>query len=169
MKSNIGFAFGVIIGLVVVSSSVGGEEFKQEVVRLKKTDLQGQPIEIEVRRTKFPPDNIHKYGFWGGSEVPGDRLPDFLVSNISVKVGKEEIYIPLSAYGDLTEAREVSVDLETKKTFQLKISGGDTAGSYTAVLTFANGALTKRKVWSGEFPDERFEETKYSWIPDNGR
>ena len=47
----------------------------------------------------------------------------------------------------------------------LKIEGGDAADSYRAYLVFSRGALVRRRVESGEFPNNFYEETRYVNIP----
>lgn len=58
---------------------------------------------------------------------------------------------------------------KAERGFKLTISGGDAATSYRAVLVFDYEHIQRRKVTHGEFPDEVWEETVYSFISKNSK
>lgn len=72
------------------------------------------------------------------------------------------VFLPFSSYWDLTNPRNLSLTANGKAAV-LVIDGGDAATSYRATLIFENGFLKRRKVVHGEFPDNAWEETTYSY------
>ena len=68
--------------------------------------------------------------------------------------------MPLSAYSDLSEVSELSLTWSGTQA-ALKLTGGDAAFAYDAVLLFDRSQLKSREVRSGEFPDEYWERTTY--------
>lgn len=72
------------------------------------------------------------------------------------------VFLPFTSYWDLTNPRNLSLTANGDAAV-LVIDGGDAATSYRATLTFENGFLRRRKVVHGEFPDNAWEETTYSY------
>lgn len=127
-------------------------------------------ISIKVFKTKFSPTFPYQNGFrWGANEV---SKPKYVVSNIQVSNGNETIYIPLSAYCDLANPNKIMLDT-SRNIFSLSIIGGDAGVSYKAKITFEKinsmFYIKSRKVMHGEFPEEVWEDTRYSFIIDDGR
>lgn len=155
------FFIFVISLLIAVPSYVSGEEFTNNVVKLSDSLVNGAPLKIEVRKLKIPSRYPYAHAFmWGGDEV---KMPKTVITAIEIFSGTEKIYVPLSAYGDLGDPSQVSLE-RTRKGFQIMIQGGDAAGSYKAVLVFNNENIERRKVTHGEFSNEVWEETTYSFI-----
>ena len=75
----------------------------------------------------------------------------------------KKILIPLSAYADLGNPTEVYLKKLPSHGFRLILQGGDAAGSYRAILDFKEDEIFHRKVVSGEFPKEVWEETVFSF------
>ena len=109
-------------------------------------------------RTEPVSKTLHRKGYrWGGEDVEPPRA---LVSQLTVVVGGQDVFVPLSAFADLGNPRTVEVKV-TRRGFDLIISGGDASASYRALLTFEGRTLARRKVQHGEFPNEAWEETQY--------
>lgn len=155
-----------IIWLSIISTSVSGAEFFQDIAKLSDYLIDGTPVTIEMRTTKLTPQYPYKDPFmWGGDEV---LRPKTVIINLDVRVGKEKKVIPLSAYRDLGDPYKILLEI-TQKGFHIIIRGGDAATSYKAVLDFEGEHIKRRKVSHGEFPDEVWEETEYSFIADTGQ
>ena len=117
-------------------------------------------------KIKYSPDSPYFNGFmWGADEY---RKPRFLTTNVKVVIGNKKIFVPLSAYCDLTDPNEVKLDTN-HDSFNLIIYGGDAGCSYIAELIFKNKKIKYRNVFHGEFPDETWEKTEYSFVQDRGQ
>lgn len=162
----------LLVSLVLVFgfvSDVYGEPLKDNF-RFKNEDIKedfslqavmkdGKEIKVSV---KIAPgkDVPYKDGFlWGTWDYP----PKYIITNIEVKVGNKDIFVPLSAYMDLFWPLDATIGL-TKDGFTLWILGGDAAASYEAFIRFSNDTILSRLVMSGEFPTTTLEETKYTFI-----
>lgn len=99
---------------------------------------------------------------WGGDEE-NLSLPKKIIHSVTVVKNKQKIFIPLSAYSDLGDPNYIELKPLSGKKFQLIITGSDAAGSYKATLEFENNEIWKRRIVSGEFPDDVWEETKYKF------
>jgi len=151
----------IIILFSALPLSASGEEFKKDIIKLSDRLTDGTPIKIEIRKSNISSQSLYSHAFmWGGDEI---TMPKKVITGLDVLSGTEKIYVPLSAYSDLGDPRQVSLERK-QKGFQLIIQGGDAASSYKGVLVFSNENIESRKVTHGEFPDEVWEETRYSFI-----
>lgn len=101
-----------------------------------------------------------KEGFrWGGED---SVAPATLITSVAVQIGAEKLFVPLSAYSDLGDPRQISLKPNAAG-FELTIAGGDAGVAYNAVLIFEKGWLMRRRVTHGEFPDQAWEETQYAY------
>ena len=80
-----------------------------------------------------------------------------------VRSGNESVFIPLSAFADLGNPRDIRIENYGGKSFGIVLTGGDAATSYTAKLEFVNNLLAERTVRHGEFPEEAWEKTQYKF------
>ena len=71
-----------------------------------------------------------------------------------------EGYFPDFSYKFLSTPRLVEVK-EMTNGYSLKLTGGDASGSYVALFTFERDILKKRRIASGEFPDEAWEDSTF--------
>lgn len=116
---------------------------------------------VSVMTVKTPKNYVYERAFmWGGSEMTS---PKRIIETINVVKNKQRFFIPLSTYVDLGNPRHVSLDALPAHRFRLVIVGGDAASSYIATLDFKSDEISHRKVVSGEFPKEVWEETDYSF------
>lgn len=123
-------------------------------------DVSGGPITVTVTQLKL--DSSYPYRnalLWGGDI---GRLPQSVVSAIQIQKGKETIFVPLSACGDLGDVKSVSFN-PIARGFRVSLHGGNTAASYDATLFFEGGVLRRRDVRVRELPDERWEKTIYAF------
>ena len=98
------------------------------------------------------------YG-WGAE----NRCPDAVITAVVVEQGGRRLIVPLSAFADLANPHSISLAGKNPRSFSLRISGGDAATAYRAVLQFNATGLVSRRVESGEFPRESNEVTTYRY------
>jgi hypothetical protein len=121
-------------------------------------------IVAEVTSERYRANTGTRVVWWGTDSTS----PNEVVSDLRVTVAGEEVAIPFSAFSDLAEPRVIRV-ADTATGFSLEIEGSDAAGAYHATLQFVGNKIARRRVASGEFPDERWDEFVYSFVPDDGR
>lgn len=102
---------------------------------------------------------------WWGTDL---TLPKEIITDARISIGGVSIAIPYSAYSDLAEARTASLSV-TSDGFSVTIEGADAGGSYRAFLYFEGATIVRRRVESREFPNERWDEFVYRFVPDDGR
>lgn len=121
--------------------------------------IAGGDIRVTIKTSKTD-GSPFKDGFrWGGE---GSAVPLTLITSVAVQRGANNLFIPLSAYSDLGDPRQISLKPNAAG-FELAITGGDAGVAYNAVLVFKKGWLIRRRVAHGEFPDQAWEETQYAY------
>jgi hypothetical protein len=86
------------------------------------------------------------------------------ISEITIDVDGKEIFIPRSAYSDLAAPTKIKLlPGNRNRGFDLIISGGDGALAFQAILSFSFNRILQRKVFSMEFNDKAWEQTRYSF------
>jgi hypothetical protein len=101
---------------------------------------------------------LHRGYYWGAYR----GTPRTIVVGLQVTIGASEIQVPLSAYADLSELRDLWLSWAGTRV-DVKLSGGDAAAAWEAHLVFDRGHLISRKVSDGEFP-EIWEQTAYHGV-----
>jgi len=150
-------AFIASFALQASVSHAEGTSFKKDGVL-----RNGAKVSVLVSVSKYVAgDLMYSAPLWWGAELSPPRT---FIKQLTVRVGENESLVRFSAYSDLVNIN--SVDLAVvNKGFNIAIDGGETATHYKAVIYFDNkGFLLRRKVYSPSFPDEVWEETKYSFI-----
>lgn len=141
-----------------VPFSKGEAELHTQMSNGKKIDLVIETTELD-KNYPYP-----KALMWGGDEI---EQPRRFMSAVTLKFNNQEVRLPLSSYADLGDPNSVKIET-TKKGFDIDIVGSDAAGSYEAILAFENIGgymlLHSRRVKSGEFPEQAWEETVYSYV-----
>lgn len=123
-------------------------------------DRNGASISVAVTLLRL--EDAYPYRdalLWGGDV---GRLPGSVVSGLEIHKDKTTIFVPLSAYGDLGDAKFVSFQA-LPHGFRISLHGGNTAASYDANLFFKGPVLIKREVRLRELPDETWERTMYGF------
>lgn len=149
------------LGLIWAVSCFVVSAIANPLILIAHKQIRGHVLEVRAISTEYSsvvPFRVP--GSWWGTE---DSLPRTIISELSVTVDGRPTFVPLSSYADLADPREVQIQ-EQPSGFDVVISGSDAAGSYSAVLTFEDNALRQRLVRSGEFPDQRWEKTTYSFF-----
>lgn len=101
-------------------------------------------------------------GLWhGGSE----STPQWVVQRLEVRYRNRLVPLVRGAYCDLAAVNAIAFSRNAREEIVLRIEGGDAHDSYRAYLVFRGGELVRRRVESGEFPKNFYEETRYINIP----
>lgn len=175
-------AFVILLGTSSAGVRTDAPTFRQdpklqEVVLLEKQNTvlrvalaSGDTVEIRVTTKKYEADSypftttIGRYVWtgWGSQFAP----PKQYISSLGVTVDGRAVWVPLSAFCDLANARHLQFEETTADkslvTFQITLSGGWKAATYTAVLEFNERVLERRSVWANAFPMEEREVTGYT-------
>ena len=118
-------------------------------------------VTATVEAIEPPNDYVYNKAYlWGGDEA---SPPKTIIKAITVVRNGVVVFIPLSAYADLGDPISISLLKRPAHGFRLIISGGDGGGSYRATLDFKTNEIARRKVVSGEFPKDAWEETTYAF------
>jgi hypothetical protein len=148
---------GAVLGFAVIAAADNGSVYRRRQV-------DGQRIEVGATTKNLPTcDDPESWGWGADGECPHDAIVQLRI----LRDG-QRVLVPRSAYADLAGLRleEINIVPETGG-FVVLIKGGDAATSYTAELHFtvskAGVALSRRVVRSGEFHDEAWEATTYTW------
>lgn len=83
---------------------------------------------------------------------------------ISIKKEGQTYYPSFSAYSDLSSLHGVAWKM-TGDRLIVTGTGGDAHAGYEVKWTFRNGALVRREVRAGEFPENEYEITEYVYKP----
>ena len=139
-----------------VSLAEGTSFKKDEVLR------NGAKVSVLVSASEYVAGNfMYSAPLWWGTELSPPRT---FIKKLIVWVGENKSWVRFSAYSDLVNINSIDLNI-VDKGFNIAIDGGETASHYKAVIYFDNeGFLLSRKVYSPSFPDEVWEESKYSFI-----
>jgi hypothetical protein len=122
---------------------------------------RGLPVEATLRFLTVKENFPYQNGWFWGSDA--DFSPSTMLVSVDLQVGKERILIPFSSYADLAMVKSALLET-TPNGFDLRIHGGEGAASYDAILDFEGRHLQSRTVTLREFPKQRWETTRYSFI-----
>jgi len=126
-----------------------------EVVEL----IDGREIKVQLFNS-VPLSGSCSGWRWGAEGV----CPTMQISEITIDVDGKEIFIPRSAYSDLAAPTKIKLlPGNRNRGFDLIISGGDAALAFQAILSFSFNRILQRKVFSMEFKDKAWEQTRYSF------
>ena len=98
---------------------------------------------------------------WGSSffgVCPRNQVERLIVTFLG-----DNVYIPVSAYSDLSDVSRMSVILIGSSMYVVYIKGGDASTSYEAFLHFEERTLTRRIAWLSIDPTNDKEETEYAY------
>ena len=149
----------LLVLLLLQNYFINAAQLNLGITQLSVFTSQGASVDVKVQTQKPSSSFPYKTGYRWGTELDS---PNILITSIDVTIEDEKVFVPVSAYCDLTNPREFSLE-KTKSGFCIIIEGGDAATSYKAVIFFENLYIKSRKVVHGKFPDTAWEETKYSF------
>lgn len=115
-------------------------------------------VHVRVETSDFASVQPKRSGYFA-VEV---TTPKTVISRLEVEVSGQSVYLPLSAFGDMVDARDLCVT-SGEESFSVLLRGGDASTAYEAVLSFDGQHLRSRRIYSIAFPTERWEETTYSF------
>lgn len=163
-KKTKGMPFVLALIFIALSSAVYGYEadFTNGAVDATYPLAHRVTLHVRVTTTKVGPAFPFRDGFmWGGD---GPERPRCVIDLITIRAGASPVFVPLSAYADLGDPGDLKVlPAPGRFGFALMIRGGDAAGAYEATLTFRDNEIRRRRVTSGEFPQQVWQDTRYSW------
>lgn len=140
--------------IVLVASYSYGGEFK-----LESKLADGTKIKVTVKTIPVPANFPYRNSYnWGGDV---DSPPKTIISEIRIRAGNRDIFVPLSVYSDLGWVQQVSLE-KGGNVAKLLMTGGDAGASYDVEMKFNKINLLSRRVRHGEFPEDVWEETIYS-------
>jgi hypothetical protein len=153
--------FYLIVTVFILAnvSYANSSVFRQGIAQVNVYTGDKVLVKANVYSEKYSSQLPFKYQFGWGADYSGETPPKYIVSFIEIKWGKESVYIPLSAYSDLTEPKNIELQVDHNNII-LIILGADAGCAYQAELVFENAEIKYRKVSLGEFPD-RWEKTEY--------
>lgn len=155
------YAFALLLSFFVEPSFAVDTNFEEGVAKASMVLGVSDLVSISVETIEPPNSYVYSKAYmWGGDET---SPPKRIIKAITVLRNGKMIFIPLSAYADIGNPRKIFLEKLPAHGFRLIISGGDAAGSYTAILDFKKNEISRRKVVSGEFPKEVWEETTFSF------
>jgi hypothetical protein len=135
--------------------------FEEGVAKVSMALGASDLVSVAVETIEPPSDYAYRKAYmWGGDET---SPPKKIIKAIAALRNGQAVFVPLSAYADLGNPRKLSLEKLPANGFRLIVSGGDAAGSYKAMLDFKKNEISRRKVVSGEFPKEVWEETTFSF------
>jgi hypothetical protein len=147
---------GVVLGDVEAKVALG-------TTSLRDTSETGTVVRIRVTTERGDRACGACAGYWGTDEGE-EQPPRLVVASLDIVVGRDTVLVPPSAVAGLADPSTLRLSVGGRGA-TIEMQGGDAAGSWDGSWVVIDGMLYKRRVSSGEFPDEAWEETVYSWIP----
>jgi hypothetical protein len=116
-------------------------------------------VRVETLSGKPCPFSAVSY-IWGVEmECPPSYIRELVVRRSGVNV-----FVPLSAFGDLANPTKVSVLLRgSPELTHIIVEGGDAATAYVATIKLKGKFIVGREVRSKQFPEDAKELTTYNW------
>lgn len=151
------FEFGFTIALLVVLG-VTGEPW-QNAQSLKNFEAKSGHYKCRMRLRSFD-RNVDSPMWWGGSE----SSPKLVACQFEIWYKGRRVPVPRSVFADLSSINEVSMK-PGKSGMTFVVEGGDADDGFDCLIRLRNGVVVSRRVQSGEFPTNFYEETKYVSIP----
>ncbi len=157
------FGFVPVILVFFFSMPSWAETSRNPIVQV--ASLRGEGIaEIHITFSRAEP-----FASWASIESGWGTGVDPIDSMV-VLIDSEIAYLPVSAYIGISDPWEIQITQRGGLVI-FTFEGGDAGGSYIATFKFDRRfrRIVERTIRHGEFPDEAFEKTSYSYVPDDGR
>lgn len=156
------FVFFAIAALMNAPVVYGGELDKLNIPRSIKLP-DGKNFSFTISNSYWD-GKVYKdaqlWGAWG-------TTPSTVISRLTVTRAGEKLYIPFSAYSDLSNLQSTKLTV-SGRVVELVIDGGTGGDAYRAVLAFPNGKyLESRKVFSAVMPKDAHEYTQYKILSES--
>ncbi|WP_338525226.1 hypothetical protein NUH87_06175 [Pseudomonas batumici] len=155
------YTLTLLISFSTESSFADNTSFEKGVAKASIVLGISDVVNASVETIVLPNDYAYSKAYtWGGDET---SPPKRIIKTITISRNGQAFFIPLSTYADLANPRNLLLEKLPAHGFRLIINGGDAAGSYSAMLDFKKNEIFRRKVVSGEFPKEAWEETTFAF------
>jgi hypothetical protein len=160
----------VVLGLFAGTSYCTGSHkpalHSEAPLALGTTELSiiagnGSTVELTLEVQACPPDWPFNVDLWSSSHAPRES-PLRVFRHYGIRFGDRAFDMPLASYIDLPNPNRASIASRGDSVFVLLTGNGDGLG-YAVKWVFVDAQLRTRQVASTEFPDELWQETRYSW------
>jgi hypothetical protein len=153
MNSKTIIAFALVTSALYACSDTKAYQLAEPV--LEHSTKHGYEVNVVIAPT--PKQFVHRSSFdWGADK---DHPPARIIVSIHLTHNGRSISVPLSAYSDLGNPDSVLLQDGRNNGIRLMIQGGESSGSYHAVLEFRNDEIKWRRVNCVPFSSESWEET----------
>ena len=163
-KNKVLFIILCMVGLIVLLTNFKSTE---KTLQVSKVLSSGKTVDVVLTLTDKEQFISFTKGHlsWGTGKMA--------ISSMKISINKKSAGIPFSAYIGISDPNEIQVE-EIKDTIKVHIKGGDAGASYRAHYSFfafypSEYWISSRLIEDGEFSNEAFERTNYSYIPNDGR
>lgn len=155
----------LIVLIVVFLVGCSNQKFQ-----IKKVEFPNEKLKmiLETQKTNTNSlcfDDYHGFLNIDNSKTIVSKCPLEIISKLEATDGDRNLAFPESSYADLISLHEDTFKLisNSKNSEVIIFARGSDAGcSYGVKFYFSNNQLTRRVVWSGEFPDQYYETIYYN-------
>ena len=140
----------------VVAQAEVRDAIRPGVTTLTDRSPKGTEVRASVTVDRLDKRNSGLHGYWGVDE----GVPASVVTALTIRVGKDTVDVPFTAWADLGEPRSLRLTVGAQGA-TLILEGGETSTHYVASWVVLNRMLYKRRVEMSAA--DVWEETVYSW------
>ncbi|QAR33414.1 hypothetical protein EP073_08375 [Geovibrio thiophilus] len=129
---------------------------------LEGKTTKGDEIRVEVTTVNNPKESPYSTeNAWGTHK--GSVKPRIIISSMKIIMNDEQQYIPMSTYMDLTEPKEIKLNIQDEQTIRIIIQGGihEEDTGYIAEILYLGDILVSKSVRHTRFPNNIREDTMY--------
>lgn len=151
MKLNL-FAVALISCSVALADSSATQIDGPGTYRLRGRTHAGKVVIVSIRVSATPSE-------WQKGALENAKT---LITDVSIDVERTSLLVGRSAYADLANPSEVTLEVRSGRT-HLIVRGGDGADSYRAVMRVDDKLVSSREIYSPLTPKEPTQRTIF-WI-----
>jgi hypothetical protein len=159
LKRKLGVLFLLVTGSLL-SSLVAQVAVNSKGETIVSSRFGNTPIHVKITTHELPNGTADKPVKPPASACTMSRFPCIVVDEIEIAAAGEQLFVPRSAYADLSDTNSAKLATDGGK-FVLILFGGDASESYIAKIEFNRKRVTHRSLTSGEFPEHPLQETIY--------
>jgi len=157
---KLGVGLALAIQLVAPSSSSAQVTVTSKGETVASVRLGQVPIQVKIRTHELPNGTAAKPVKPTDSACTMSRIPCSVVDGVEIEVAGEPLFVPRSAFSDLSDLSTAKVSVNKGK-YALTLVGGDASESYVVKIVFSRKRVTYRSLTSSEFPEHPLQETFY--------
>jgi hypothetical protein len=139
------------------TSSVGCPKARPLTSTLKMNDGKTFSVEAKIFDLNLCAKVLHG-DFWGATDIQ----PKTFIGQMSMRMGTDDIEVPLSAFADLGDPSEISSKMD-KAGILVELQGSGVS-KWIADIWIRDGAIVRRRVWNADFPNDAFQTTEYHYV-----